>query len=309
MDAFLERLCSVFNFFEALFWIGIAAGFGVTYWRKRQNGDLMLAAGLLFFEFGLSDFVEMQTGAWYRPWWLCAWKTTTVIALLALFVLFRRRRSVATTTVSSSAPVPRSRLIGWITVLWRGGCAAVVVSACVLLFVPVARISPQSCDRIRPGMTVAEAEEIVGAPVGWYDGVEQLRLDGPGWRGDKPYWSGSRGQLVLDVDQDGRVLKAAFYPGKPVRWSLIHLATGRLIIRWIRWYDRGGGALKKDGQSSGKQNWWAGARFASLSHPTRSGKWDRRRFPLPERHAARSLMGLEKQIPRYRRPEKVTAVH
>jgi len=238
MDAFLEQLCSVFNFFEALFWITIAAGFGVTYWRKRQNGDLMLAAGLLLFEFGLSDFVEMRTGAWYRPWWLCAWKTATVVALLAMFVLFRRRRSVPTPADSSSAPARRSRWIRWITVLWRGGCAAVIVSACVLLLVPVARIAPESCDRIRPGMTVAQAEEIVGAPVGWYDGVGQMRLDGPGWRGDKPYWTGSRGQLALDVDENGRVVKAAFYSGKPVRWSLINLATDRLVLRWLRRYDR-----------------------------------------------------------------------
>ena len=238
MDAFLERLCSVFNFFEALFWIAIAAGFGVTYWRKRQNGDLMLAAGLLLFEFGLSDFVEMQTGAWYRPWWLCLWKTATVIALLALFVLFRKRRSVSTPAVARGVAAHRSRLIGWITLLWRGGCAALVASACVLLFVPVARIGPESCERIRPGMTVAQAARIVGAPTGWYNGVGQMRLDGPGWRGDKPYWTGSRGQLVLDTDENDRVVKATFYPGRPVRRSLIHLATDRWIIRWICWYDR-----------------------------------------------------------------------
>jgi hypothetical protein len=124
----------------------------------------MLAAGLLLFEFGLSDFVEMQTGAWYRPWWLCLWKTATVIALLALFVLFRRRRSVSTPAVTSGAAAHRSRLIGWITLLWRGGCAALVASACVLLFVPVARIGPESCNRIHPGMTVAQAARIVGAP-------------------------------------------------------------------------------------------------------------------------------------------------
>jgi hypothetical protein len=236
MDAFLEHLCYVFNFFEALFWIAIAAGVGVTYWRKRQNGDLMLAAGLLLFEFGISDFVEMQTGAWYRPWWLCVWKTATVVALLAVFVLFRRRRSVPTAATSTGAPAHQSRLIRWITVLWRGGCAAVVAWACVLLFMPVARIAPETCDRIRPGMTVAQAEEIVGAPAGWYDGVGQIRLDGARWHGDKPYWTGSHGQLVLDVDENGRVVKATFYPGKPVRWSFIDLATDRLILRWLRRY-------------------------------------------------------------------------
>jgi len=43
--------------------------------------------------------------------------------------------------------------------------------AVVLLCVPVARIDQTACDQIRPGMTVADAEEIIGGKPGWYDGV------------------------------------------------------------------------------------------------------------------------------------------
>ena len=72
MDASLRWMCGVFNFLEAILWLTVAAGFALVFYRQRRDSDLMLAAGLLFFAFGISDFVEIQTGAWYRPWWLFA---------------------------------------------------------------------------------------------------------------------------------------------------------------------------------------------------------------------------------------------
>jgi hypothetical protein len=98
MDAFVECVFVVFNLCEGLLWCGIAVGFVVVLTRKRQNVDLMLAAMFLFMVFGISDFVEITTGGWYKPWWLLLWKASCLAGFAAVYVLFRRRRQ------SSDAP-------------------------------------------------------------------------------------------------------------------------------------------------------------------------------------------------------------
>ena len=49
-------------------------------------------ATIVFFLFGMSDVVEVQTGAWWRPWWLFAWKALCVLAMLGLLWDYLRRR-------------------------------------------------------------------------------------------------------------------------------------------------------------------------------------------------------------------------
>jgi hypothetical protein len=93
MEALATWAFSVFNVCEGLLWIGIAVGFALVYGRKRENGDLMLASGLLFLAFGISDFVEIWTGGWYRPWWMFLWKATTLGGFILVYVLFRIRES------------------------------------------------------------------------------------------------------------------------------------------------------------------------------------------------------------------------
>ena len=46
-------------------------------WRK-----LGLIAGVVLILFGGSDAVELYTKAWWRPWWLLAWKATCIITLV-----------------------------------------------------------------------------------------------------------------------------------------------------------------------------------------------------------------------------------
>jgi hypothetical protein len=93
VEALAESAFVLFNVCEGILWIGIAVGFAVVYHRKRENLDLMLASGLLFLAFGVSDFVEIQTGGWYKPWWLLCWKGGTLLSFVVVYVLFRRRRS------------------------------------------------------------------------------------------------------------------------------------------------------------------------------------------------------------------------
>ncbi len=254
MDASLRQACVVFNFLEAILWLSVAAGFALAFYRRRGNPNLTLAAGLLFLAFGISDFVEMRTGAWYKPWWLFAWKAATLVGLAVVFVLYWRRgtarltsplsstASAAQADEGSSAAGCRSAFAAlrlpvpsWVTAVWRTACLALLATGGVLLCVPVARVDREHCARIQAGMSVAEAEKIVGAPTGWYDGVRQIRSDAPARRGDRPGWVGSGGEILLDLDAEGRVAKATFYPGEALDRPLIDFLAERLVFRWFRW--------------------------------------------------------------------------
>ncbi len=82
----------VFNAVEGVFWMTIGVGFFLALLRASGNCDLLLTTGILFLIFGASDFVEIRTGAWYRPWWLLTWKASTVVALALMYALYKKRR-------------------------------------------------------------------------------------------------------------------------------------------------------------------------------------------------------------------------
>jgi hypothetical protein len=92
VDVLLQSVFYAFNLCEGLLWGGIAVGFAVVFIRKRKNPDLMLASGLLFLAFGISDFVEIRTGGWYKPWWLLLWKASCLLGFAFVYALFRRRK-------------------------------------------------------------------------------------------------------------------------------------------------------------------------------------------------------------------------
>ena len=77
------------NVAEAGLWLALA-GVVLVRWRQITAAAVLLA-------FGASDLVETQTGAWWRPWWLLAWKVTCVAVLVVLLVRAafaeRRRRA------------------------------------------------------------------------------------------------------------------------------------------------------------------------------------------------------------------------
>jgi len=106
----------LFNLFEASLWFVVAIVLVVA-WKKAATREAhidsitpdsprfnsgtqtsrsrirqwpLLAAAFVFLAFGLSDLVETQTGAWWKPWWLFVWKALCVHAMLALFFLHRR---------------------------------------------------------------------------------------------------------------------------------------------------------------------------------------------------------------------------
>ena len=73
----------VFNFYESFFWCILAFGFLIKTIKSRR--PLFLLIGIALLLFGVSDIVEMWSGAWWKPWWLLVWKAGCVIGLIYLF--------------------------------------------------------------------------------------------------------------------------------------------------------------------------------------------------------------------------------
>ncbi len=96
MPIITEDVFRWFNFCEGIFWIALAAGLVLIAVCRQKDIGLTLFAAVAFVAFGLSDFVEIATGGWYKPWWLAAWKIGCAVSLLTVYILFHlRRRRVA----------------------------------------------------------------------------------------------------------------------------------------------------------------------------------------------------------------------
>lgn len=96
MNSLLAALDPLFvwsNRIEGIVW----ASMGVAVWLWGRRGDarskrLAGQAMLALILFGGSDLVEAMTGAWWRPWWLFAWKAACVLVLIWLFARLLRAR-------------------------------------------------------------------------------------------------------------------------------------------------------------------------------------------------------------------------
>lgn len=83
------------NYIEAVFWAIVGLAFLIRSLSRtnRQRLQSLIAAGA-FILFGASDVVEAQTGAWWRPWWLLAWKAACLVVLACLLTGHVRRRRI-----------------------------------------------------------------------------------------------------------------------------------------------------------------------------------------------------------------------
>ena len=81
------------NYVEAGLWFLTGIGFLVhAGWPRTTKRTMLIIAVVTVLAFGISDVVETQTGAWWRPWWLLAWKAACVFAFLVLLFRYARRR-------------------------------------------------------------------------------------------------------------------------------------------------------------------------------------------------------------------------
>lgn len=98
-------------------------------------------------------------------------------------------------------------------------------------------INQANCDRIRPGMTDAQVETILGSPGKRvrFDTEEQLKQFWAAWADSQVEipggaevvkWQGSRSEIVAVFDRDGRVIEADF---SQVEWD------DAPFVRFRRW--------------------------------------------------------------------------
>lgn len=82
-----------FNYLEAGLWFSIALVLlAAALIRRKRHKPFKtgLLAGAVFVVFAVSDLVETQTGAWWRPLWLLFLKAICVIILSACYYRYRQ---------------------------------------------------------------------------------------------------------------------------------------------------------------------------------------------------------------------------
>ncbi len=82
------------NLVEAGFWIsfGLVVLLGLCKRARRVTAFTIITAAIIVL-FGVSDLVEAQTGAWWRPWWLLVWKADCLAGMALCLWTFLRVRS------------------------------------------------------------------------------------------------------------------------------------------------------------------------------------------------------------------------
>ena len=83
---------TTFNIVEAAWWSLLAI---VCWWKACGDWRFVgRTAAMLFALFAASDAFEIQTGAWWRPWWLAVLKGVCLAGLIAcgVWALLIKRR-------------------------------------------------------------------------------------------------------------------------------------------------------------------------------------------------------------------------
>lgn len=93
-----------FNLFEVYLWSIMGVGFLASAIWKPANRWASIATGIMLILFGISDWIELSTGAWWKPWWLFVWKAVCVISLVGLGIAaYRQQHAMAHPKASATA--------------------------------------------------------------------------------------------------------------------------------------------------------------------------------------------------------------
>lgn len=82
----------ILNLAEAMLWISIACLFLIRLRHSQQNRDLSITCIIAFALFGVSDFIEVSTRAWYQPASLLILKAGCIATFVTVFTIYHRRQ-------------------------------------------------------------------------------------------------------------------------------------------------------------------------------------------------------------------------
>ncbi|WP_462157739.1 hypothetical protein [Pseudoalteromonas sp. GB56] len=77
-----------FNYIEAGLWFIIGLGMLITAFNKRTESQwlkVLLIASVAFILFGISDIIEAETGAWWKPFELLVLKTACALTFIGCY--------------------------------------------------------------------------------------------------------------------------------------------------------------------------------------------------------------------------------
>ena len=84
-----------FNYIESILWFIVALGLVIKYFQIGKSNTyfkISLIASVAFVAFGVSDIIEAQTGAWWRPWGLLVLKSLCVVTFVWYFFQYKKQQ-------------------------------------------------------------------------------------------------------------------------------------------------------------------------------------------------------------------------
>jgi len=76
---------TIYNYFEVFLWLVFALVFFVPACRRGEKNRLFcICGGLIFVWASLSEYYEVQTGAWWTPWWMLCWKISFIVPFVLM---------------------------------------------------------------------------------------------------------------------------------------------------------------------------------------------------------------------------------
>jgi len=96
------NFAQVGNLLEAIVWLAIGVVLFARSQRPTGHVRLLRVLAVTFAIFGLTDLIEIQTGAWWKPPWLLGIKAVCVASFVLCFWHYLRTRLSA----PDSAPPP-----------------------------------------------------------------------------------------------------------------------------------------------------------------------------------------------------------
>ncbi|MEA1925635.1 MAG: hypothetical protein U9M90_00110 [Patescibacteria group bacterium] len=85
----LDLNFKTFNFIEGIYWLFLGI-FVLTLLKiiPRKYKKLALFTSLILVLFGITDFIEINTGAYWMPWWLLIWNIFCISGLILSLVWY-----------------------------------------------------------------------------------------------------------------------------------------------------------------------------------------------------------------------------